>query len=43
MVVNVETPYYEMGLGGIQLEDTIMVTADGYRSLTKSPRELLVV
>ncbi|MDM8540157.1 Xaa-Pro peptidase family protein [Desulfococcaceae bacterium HSG9] len=43
MVVNVETPYYEMGLGGIQLEDTILVTADGYRALTKSPRDLLVV
>jgi Xaa-Pro aminopeptidase len=43
MVVNVETPYYEMGLGGVQLEDTIMVTADGYRPLTKSPRGLLVV
>ncbi len=43
MVVNVETPYYEMGLGGIQLEDTILVTADGYRPLTKSSRDLLVV
>ncbi len=43
MVVNVETPYYEMGLGGVQLEDTIMVTSDGYRPLTKSPRELLVL
>ncbi len=43
MVVNVETPYYEMGLGGIQLEDTIMVTADGYRPLTKSARDLLIV
>ncbi|MBW1866960.1 MAG: aminopeptidase P family protein [Deltaproteobacteria bacterium] len=43
MVVNVETPYYEMGLGGIQLEDTIMVTADGYRPFTKSSRDLLVI
>ena len=43
MVVNVETPYYEMGLGGIQLEDTIMVTPDGYRPLTKSNRDLVVV
>ena len=43
MVVNVETPYYEMGLGGIQLEDTILVTADGYRALTKSSRDLLVI
>lgn len=43
MVVNVETPYYEMGFGGVQLEDTIMVTADGYRPLTKSNRDLLVL
>ena len=43
MVVNVETPYYEMGLGGIQLEDTILVTADGYRPLTKSTHELISV
>jgi Xaa-Pro aminopeptidase len=43
MVVNVETPYYEMGLGGIQLEDTIMVTPDGYRPLTKSNRGLRAV
>ncbi len=43
MVVNVETPYYEMGLGGIQLEDTILVTADGYRPLTTSSHDLIVV
>jgi len=43
MVVNVETPYYEMGFGGVQLEDTIVVTNDGYRPLTKSNRDLLVL
>lgn len=43
MVLNVETPYYEMGFGGVQLEDTIMVTTDGYRPLTKSNRDLLVL
>ena len=43
MVLNVETPYYEMGFGGVQLEDTIVVTNDGYRPLTKSPRDLLVL
>ena len=43
MTVNVETPYYEMGLGGIQLEDTLIVTADGYRLLTKSSHDLIVV
>ena len=43
MVVNVETPYYEMGFGGVQLEDTIVVTNDGYRPLTKLNRDLLVL
>ncbi|MFN2128853.1 MAG: M24 family metallopeptidase [Anaerolineales bacterium] len=43
MVVNLETPYYEMGLGGIQLEDTILVTADGYRPLTRLPHDLFLV
>jgi len=43
MVVNVETPYYEMGLGGIQLEDTVLVTADGYRPLTTSSHDLIAV
>jgi len=43
MVLNVETPYYEMGFGGVQLEDTIMITTDGYRPLTKSNRDLLVL
>ena len=43
MVVNVETPYYEMGLGGIQLEDTILITNDGYRPLTTSTHDLIVL
>jgi Xaa-Pro aminopeptidase len=43
MVLNVETPYYEMGFGGVQLEDTIVITNDGYRPLTKLNRDLLVL
>jgi Xaa-Pro aminopeptidase len=43
MVVNVETPYYELGFGGVQVEDTVVVTADGYRLLTQCDRGLFVL
>lgn len=42
-VMNIETPYYELGLGGLQVEDTILVTNSGFRYLTKSSRELKIV
>lgn len=41
MVINVEPPYYELGLGGFQVEDTIVVTDDGFRYLTTLDRGLL--
>ena len=43
MVVNIDIPYLELGWGGIQLEDTIMVTADGYEILTKTDRTLYLL
>jgi Xaa-Pro dipeptidase len=43
MVLEVETPYYEIGFGGLQVEDTVVVTETGYRMLTRSPRELRIV
>ena len=33
MVLCVETPYYELGFGGLQVEDMVRVTADGVESL----------
>jgi Xaa-Pro aminopeptidase len=42
MVLNVETPYYELGWGGVQVEDTIVVTANGYRPMLTTPRQLIV-
>ena len=33
MVVCVETPYYELGFAGLQVEDMILVTKDGAESL----------
>jgi Xaa-Pro aminopeptidase len=43
MVINVETPYYELGFGGVQVEDTLVVTKDGYRLLTQADRNLFVL
>jgi Xaa-Pro aminopeptidase len=43
MVLEVETPYYEVGFGGLQVEDTILVTDSGYRRLTATTSELVVV
>ncbi len=40
MVFEVETPYYEFGFGGIQVEDTVLVTPGGAEILTQSSRDL---
>ena len=42
MVLNVEVPYYELGFGGMQIEDTLLVTAGGYEFITERSRELIV-
>jgi len=43
MVLCLETPYYEPGWGGVQVEDTILITSDSSRGLTKTSRELVVI
>ncbi len=40
MVINVETPYYESGYGGFQIEDTVLVTESGGELLTSADRSL---
>ena len=40
MVLEVETPYREMGFGGFMLEDTIIVKRGGARLLTEIDRDL---
>jgi Xaa-Pro aminopeptidase len=39
-VVTVEPGVYIAGLGGVRIEDTVVVTADGARPLTKSTKDL---
>jgi Xaa-Pro aminopeptidase len=43
MVFCVETPYYEHGWGGIQVEDAVEITAAGVRRLTQSSQELHIL
>jgi Xaa-Pro dipeptidase len=43
MVLCVETPYYEIGWGGVQVEDTIVVTASGAEYLSNTSRELIKI
>jgi Xaa-Pro aminopeptidase len=41
MVLCIETPYYELGYAGIQIEDAVCVKKDGYEILTESSRSIL--
>lgn len=43
MVVCVETPYYELGFAGLQVEDMVRVTASGAESLMTLPTGLRIV
>ena len=43
MVFCVETPYYEHGWGGVQVEDAVEITPAGARMLTASSQELRIV
>jgi Xaa-Pro aminopeptidase len=43
MVFSLETPYYELGWGGMMVEDTGVVTADGFELFTGIDRSLRVV
>lgn len=43
MVVTVEPGIYIAGVGGTRIEDDTLITADGNRSFTHSPKELLIL
>ncbi len=40
MVITIEPGVYQEGLGGVRIEDTVVVTASGCRILTPTPKEL---
>jgi Xaa-Pro dipeptidase len=41
--ITVEPGVYLPGRGGVRIEDSLLVTADGHRTLTSSPRDLRIV
>ncbi len=43
MVFTIEPGIYLPGWGGVRIEDTVCVTADGCRVLTRIPKELMVL
>ena len=43
MVICVETPYYELGFAGLQVEDMILITKDGAESLMARDGKLRVL
>lgn len=39
----IETPYYILGWGGVQVEDTLQITANGTHCLTKTSKDLIEI
>ncbi len=43
MVMSLETPYYGIGVGGIMIEDMVLITETGVEILSHLPRELVSI
>jgi len=43
MTLCVETPYYELGWGGVQIEDTLLITSNGFQLFQKNRPSLFII
>lgn len=43
MIITVEPGIYVPGIGGVRIEDDLVITADGHQVLTRFPKELQIV
>lgn len=43
MIINLEAPYYEIGFGGLQFEETYLITEDGAKVLTSLNQDVYFV
>ena len=43
MVLSIELPYYNPNLGGFNIEDTIVITENGYEKFTDCPRHIIEI
>ena len=43
MVITIEPGIYIPGLGGVRIEDDVLVTSDGHKLLTRNPKELITI